>query len=349
MIRLTDFSAYAVVPSTTIREVLGRINISPYLFQIVLDESGRLLGTVTDGDIRRATLQNVDVDASVTECMQEDPIMGRVGETEANIEKLGGIGGHSAFLPIVDEGGTVAEVLVARRDAPGIAAALVMAGGKGTRLGERTKKVPKPLLPVGDRPILDHVLKALEKIGVGEIFVSVHYLAEQIEKFVAERDSPASIHLINEDQPLGTAGALSRLPDRPDSAILVVNGDLITSVDFEALAAFHERHLYDATIGVARYDFEVPFGVVMPNEDGMLDTVEEKPLLSHFVAAGIYYLSPEFRALVPPDRRMDMPELLNMGRKLGMRVGLFPIHEYWRDIGRPADLEIAERDHGSAK
>ncbi len=162
MIRLTDFSAYAVVPSATIREVLARINISPYLFQIVLDESGRLLGTVTDGDIRRATLQNVDVDDSVTECMQEDPIMGRVGETEANIEKLGGLGGHSAFLPIVDEGGTVAEVLVARRGAPGIAAALVMAGGKGTRLGERTRKVPKPLLPVGDRPILDHVLKALD-------------------------------------------------------------------------------------------------------------------------------------------------------------------------------------------
>ena len=220
-----------------------------------------------------------------------------------------------------------------------------MAGGFGRRLGERTLKTPKPLLPVGGRPVLDHLLERLEKAGIGNIHISLHYYADKIRSYIAARDNKAKFSFVEEETPLGTAGALARLLPRPSAPVLVMNGDVLTNVDFGALHDFHIRHGFDATVGVARYEVEVPFGVVRYGDDGLFAGIDEKPLISSFIAAGIYYLSPEFVALVPNNRPMDMPELLNLGRGIGLRIGVFPIHEYWTDIGRPDDLERAEDCH----
>ena len=151
------------------------------------------------------------------------------------------------------------------------------------------------------------------------------------------------MHILRETRRLGTAGSLSLLPVKIDTPLLVINGDVITKADFSALKNFHDHHNHDATLAVATYEFQIPFGVVRYSSDGIFDNIDEKPHVRHFVAAGIYYLAPEFLSLIPPDQPMDMPELLNLGRNVGLQVGLFPIHEYWIDVGRPTDLEAADR------
>jgi dTDP-glucose pyrophosphorylase len=340
-----DFEAYRCGPQTTIREVLARIDASPHLFQIVVDEAGRLLGTVTDGDIRRAMLQGAGLDEPASRCMQREPTVGRVGETVENQARLANLGSSRPFLPVVDENRIVRHIVVGG-DGTGILTAVVMAGGPGTRLGERTRNTPKPLLPVGGRPILDHILGALESNGVRRVMISVHYLASQIESFVAERSSTAEIEIIHEPNRLGTAGILGMLGDRtPREPFLVMNGDVLTKADLTALHEFHNRHRLDGTVVVARYEVDVPFGVVRYGADGLFAGIEEKPRISNYVAAGVYLLSPEFVGLVSRGRPLDMPELLNLGRDIGLRIGLFPIHEYWTDIGRPDDLEAADMVH----
>lgn len=346
MIRLASFALYLCPAAASTREALARLNATDHLFQLVTDRDGRLLGTVTDGDIRRAILAGGALDDPVSRCLHRNPLVGRAGEDAANQEKLRRIGGYKAFLPVLDDEGRVHEVLVTGVPTEaGVKTALVMAGGRGTRLGERTKDTPKPLLRVGDKPILEHVLSALEDAGVSEIFVSVHYLAEQIDAFVTARAGRARVCTVHEGEQRGTIGALGQLPRPLRDAVLVVNGDVLSAVDFNALAAFHARHGYDATIGVARHEIDIPFGVIRHTSDGLFERIDEKPRIGHFVAGGIYLLGPAFASLVPDDRPMDMPELLNEGRALGLTIGLFPIHEYWRDIGRPHDLAAAERDH----
>jgi len=206
--------------------------------------------------------------------------------------------------------------------------------------------MPKPLLEVGGRPILDRVLEGLENAGVRRVILAVHYLADKIESFVAVRRNVATIELIREPSRLGTAGALGLVDPVSigQMPLLVVNGDLVTRVDFRALHDFHVRHGNDGTLGVATYHVDVPYGVVRHDEEGLFEGIDEKPRFNYFVAAGVYYLTRQFMALVPKNRPFDMPDLLTQGKALGMRIGLFPIHEDWADIGRPADFEAVDAE-----
>jgi dTDP-glucose pyrophosphorylase len=341
---IAELAEYIASPQLSVREVLERLNRLAKPFQVVLDRDNRLLGTVTDGDLRRGILRGVTLEAPISSCMHATPLIGKAGDDRRNAELLKLV----AFLPLVDGEGHLIGVIAPSAGSPLVKTALIMAGGLGTRLGKRTMSLPKPLLPVGGRPILEHILTVLERIGVGRIWIAVHHLSHLIEEFVNARPSAAEVRLLHERERLGTAGALGILPESPSGPLLVLNGDVLTQVDFVALDAFHRRHGYDATIAVAHHEVQVPYGVVR-HDDGLFLGVEEKPVLRNFVAAGIYYLSPEMLALVPPQARMEMPELLNEARRVGLRIGLFPIHEYWADVGRPEDLDAADAYHREAK
>lgn len=317
-----------------------RLNASEHLFQLVVDASGRLLGTVTDGDVRRALLSGVGLEDPVRDCMHTTYVAGRKGEDIRNLERANG----TKFLPILDADGRVCEALVPDSGLGGIETAIIMAGGFGRRLGERTASTPKPLLPVAGKPMLEHVIAGLEAAGVTTAYLTLHYLADQIRAFGEAREGTMRLKYLVEEEPLGTAGALTLIPEIASSPVLVINGDVITNADFAALYDFHARQQHDATIGVSRYEQQLPFGVVRRDAAGLFEGIEEKPTISEFVSAGVYYLEPAVLALIPRGRAVDMPEVLNAARQVGMKIGLFPIHEYWTDLGRPHDLAAAESD-----
>ncbi len=345
MLSVEDIQSHICLPDLILKDVLARINASPYLFQIVVDQNNRLLGTITDGDVRRALLNGADLlKNTAAQCMNTAPIVGRQGQDKYNLYQFAQQRSDLAFLPILDDAGCLLEIFLGRETQP-IATAIVMAGGLGRRLGEQTKTTPKPLLEVGGRPILDHVLEKLEKAKISEIWVSVRYLAEQIEDFVRRRNNVSRVKILHETSILGTAGALANLPTPWQHPILVINGDVLTQVDLTALAKFHISHGHDGTLGVARYEHQVPYGVVRYDGQGAFEGIDEKPSLSYFVSAGVYYLSPAFRGLITPNQPLDMPQLLNRGKSLGLRLGLFPIHESWIDVGRPEDLSGAQKQH----
>lgn len=343
-VRITDLTRLVCPAQASVREGLERINAAPELFQIVIDGDGRLLGTLTDGDVRRALLAGVPMDAAITRAMHATPMTARSADSLGAQKRLGSIRSVVPFLPLLDDAGRVVAVLV-RRAAGGAhpRTALVMAGGRGSRLGQLTAALPKPLIEVNGKPMIEHVVAAIEAAGTTDVFVSVHYLAEQIESWCKSRSGSARLHVLREERPCGTAGALALLPPDIDGNVLVSNADLVTNVDLLAFAAFHEHLGTDATIAVARHEVDIPFGVVRADDNGKFLGIEEKPRLINFVSAGMYILGPEVRSLALPGRRTDMPELLDMARRSGLSIGVFPIHEAWRDVGRPADLEAASQ------
>lgn len=343
MIVLRDIGRLICPGHTELRELLAGFGAGPILGKIVTDEQGQVIGVITDGDVRRALLRGVALDAPVTSAMNAHPILGRQGEDSQNRSQLAATRSIIPFLPVVDDARRLVSVLVgnARAATPG---ALIMAGGLGTRLGERTKSTPKPLVEVAGKPMLEHVLASLESARITDIHVAVHYLAEQIVDFVAARDNRAQVRILREESLLGTAGALGLLPADANGPVLVMNADVVSSVDVEAFLDYCDRHDFDAAIAVARHETRIQFGVIRQDANGLLGDIEEKPVLTHLVAAGLYMVGPELRRFVTRGQRIDMPELMKLGRAAGLKIGLFPLHEYWKDVGRPADLAAADRE-----
>lgn len=223
---------------------------------------------------------------------------------------------------------------------------VLMAGGEGRRLHPVTRDTPKPLLPVGGRPILETILSAFMEHGFHKFFISVNYLGEQIRDYFGDgRKWGAEIAYLQEGEKRGTAGCLSLLPEIPDKPIFVMNGDLLTKVNFKSLLDYHNDNSSLATMCVREYSMEVPFGVV-EIEDSRIVGLEEKPVSSFFINAGIYMLDPECLKMVPQSGSFDMTALFARLIEAKERVNSFPIHEYWMDIGRLADLERAHSDFG---
>lgn len=340
MNRIVDVERQACRPEATLREAMARFNELAHPFLVVVDAQGRPLGTLTDGDVRRAMLTGTGLDAPVVGAMNPRPLLGRLGDAARPSALPHSVG----FVPMVDESGVVREIWLPRGQAEPVLDALVMAGGFGKRLGERTRATPKPLIEVGEKPLLEHTLAWLEAGGIERIRVATHYLAEQIDDFLSRRDSRADIRTLREDRPLGTAGAVRSMAGLATRPFVVVNADVLTRLDFGSLAAFHHQHGFDGTLAVVPHVVEIPFGVVRQDERGGFEGIEEKPRYSYFIASGIYLLSPAFCGIVPRDQPFDMPDLLAAGRKAGLRIGVFPVHEYWRDVGREDDLASARRE-----
>ncbi|MBT8435823.1 MAG: NTP transferase domain-containing protein, partial [Gammaproteobacteria bacterium] len=221
----------------------------------------------------------------------------------------------------------------------------IMAGGLGTRLLPLTETCPKPMLYVGDMPILEIVLRSFIKAGFYNFYIATHYMEAKIREHFGDGNQwNANIRYIHEEEPLGTGGALGLLPDdMPDLPIILMNGDILTKVDFERMLAFHGENDADATMCVREYDYQIPYGVIS-GEDGAIVTMVEKPTYQYFVNAGIYVVSPGIFRNVPKHCKIDMPELLEQEITNKKRILMFPIHEYWLDIGRMDDFERAQAE-----
>jgi dTDP-glucose pyrophosphorylase len=332
-----------ISPQATVGEAIRAIDQSGVQIALVVEAGDVLRGTVTDGDVRRALLRGVSTGDAVSAIMNPKPTTVPAEEPSAHVLELMKRTMHRS-IPSVDRTGRVTHVYHLGdflRSQARTNAVVIMAGGLGRRLDPLTQDTPKPLIRVGPKPILENILDNFREYGLREFFLSVNYKAEMVKAYFGDGSRwGVSIRYLEETKRLGTAGSLSLLEVRPAQPLIVMNGDLITKVNFEQMLDFHAEHGAQATMGVREYDLQVPFGVVKLDGD-RITAIDEKPLHRFFVNAGIYVLEPEVLELVPRDVEYDMTTLFQTLSKQGRRTSAFPIREYWLDVGRLDDLERA--------
>jgi dTDP-glucose pyrophosphorylase len=331
----------------TIRDAIETIDRSLHKIALIVDERGRLTGTVTDGDIRRALLAGKTTEQSAESIMYREPITAPADGSFAEAERAA-LRRHIRKVPVLDSDGQVVAIHTVDVVGSGPLAeneVVLMAGGMGTRLQPLTDKSPKPLLDVGEKPMLETIVDQLVAQGFRKFYFSVRYKAEMVEAHFGDGARwDADFRYLHEEAPLGTAGALSLLPTRPSLPFIVMNADVLTKVDLMHLLDFHEQCGAVATMCVRAYDYQIPFGVVATDGANVL-SIEEKPVQNFFVNAGIYAMSPEVLDRVSPQCRLDMPDLFNGLIDDHRKVSAFPIREYWIDVGRHEDYRRANDDY----
>lgn len=313
---------------------------------LVLCTSDRILcGLLTDGDVRRAILQGKSMSVPCVTIASQNPVTapGSVSTREA----LDLMNRHDIHhLPVVDESNHVVEFLLRKDLVPDVRLdlpAVIMAGGYGKRLLPLTESVPKPMLPVGDRPLLELTIQQLRRAGIRDVSLTTHYLSESIVNHFGDGEEfGVRLNYLKEDYPMGTAGGLQQMK-RPESTFLVINGDVITEVPFPEMLMYHRKHAAILTVGVRKYEVNVPFGV-LECEDVHVTKVQEKPSLSFFINAGTYLLEPSAYDYIPKGQPFDMTDLMQKLIEKGQRVIGFPITEYWLDVGRHEDYQKAQTD-----
>lgn len=335
-----------ISPQASISDALRHINNATSQLALVVDESRHLLGTLSDGDVRRALLAGMALTDSIESCMCRTPTTARVGESRE--EMLATMRQYFLHqLPLIDDNGVVIglkridDLLQPEERSNWV---VIMAGGLGTRLQELTRNTPKPMLPVGNKPLLETIIRRFTEQGYRNIWLAVNYHANQIEEYFGNGEKfGASIQYLRENTRLGTAGALSLLP-APELPILVSNADLLTKVDYSRLFETHSKMNALATMAVRDHEYSIPFGVVLADKNRILQ-IQEKPTHRVTVNAGIYVLSPSALSLIPKHTFFDMPELFADIIERGEVAHCHHIDDYWIDIGRKEDLLQALRDY----
>lgn len=336
-----------VEPKTLLISVLEVIDSEAQRIALVTDDNGKLLGTLTDGDVRRALIEHGNLNVAAHSVMNVTPVtvsekMSLI-EVDALLQERGILA-----VPIVDE----KNILVGLHTLKNLWQSkiknnpvFIMAGGFGTRLRPLTDKCPKPMLKVGGKPILENILETFLQAGFKNFYFSTHFLPEVIQDYFGDGSKfGCSIAYVHEDKPLGTGGALSLLPmNLPDVPILMINGDILTRVNLDHLLEDHTKKGGIATMCVRQHEYQVPYGVIK-EQDGNIIGVDEKPVQSFFVNAGIYVIEPELLKSVLKNEKIDMPALLMKKVEEGGKVNLFAIHEYWLDIGQHSEFEKAQTD-----
>ncbi len=337
-----------IPPDSSIRMAMECIDRNARGIAIVAHEDRRLIATLTDGDIRRAILAGVDLSLPVSEVLhgRPAPFTAPIGTSDAQLLRL--MTEHGLrHIPLLDESGRIAAVaqlsdLIKEYELP--LTAVVMAGGLGMRLRPLTEDVPKPMLQVGDRPLLELIVDQLRAAGIRRVNMATHYKGEIIaQHFGNGHGFGVEIVYVTEDQPLGTAGALT-LVEASDDPILVINGDILTRLDVRSMLEFHREHDADMTVAVKLHEFQLPYGVVEIKGTEVVG-ISEKPKIQHFINAGVYLLRSNLCKVIPANQSYDMPDLIQQVLSDGGRVVSFPVHEYWLDIGQADDYEQAKNDH----
>lgn len=334
---------------STIKDALTIIDSGAIKIAVVVNEDDKLIGTLTDGDIRRAILDGKTLHDSIEEVYYKTPTFVNVNESKENVIKLC-ISKKIYQIPVVDEQGRVVSIeLLDGLLKPTIQhnKVILMVGGLGTRLKPLTENTPKPMLHVGNKPILQTIVEKFSSYGFVDIVMCVNYKSHIIQDYFGDGSQfGINIEYILENKRMGTAGALSLLKEKPTRAFFVMNGDLLTNVNFEHLLEFHQANHATATMCVREYDFQVPYGVV-DIENHHITRIVEKPVHKFFVSGGIYLLDTEVLSYIPENTFYDMPTLFEQLIADKQKAISFPIREYWLDIGRMSDFEQANNEYSN--
>ncbi len=347
------FADLCVSSSATIRETMKCIDRSGAVsLALLVDGEGKLLSVLTDGDIRRGILRRLSLDAPVSELLpikakmpNARAVTAEVGTDRATLIRVMQEKGVRQ-LPLVNEYDQVIDIVSLRDLLPEVTSklqAVIMAGGMGKRLSPLTDELPKPMLPLGGRPLLEHIVAQLQQAGISQVNITTHYKPEKImEHFGTGSAFGVNINYVNEDRPLGTGGALRLMPQQ-DTPILVINGDVVTRIDFHQMRDYHRESAADMTVAVNLHTIQVPYGVV-ECEDSAITAIKEKPDIKLFINAGVYLLEPSVYEFIPKDEHFNMTDLVEQLIKAGRTVVSFPIREYWMDIGQHKDYAQAQED-----
>ena len=324
-------------------DALSIINQKEIQIALVVDDSKKLIGTITDGDIRRGLLKGLNLNSSLEEVTNKNFRAINSTDNESNAKLI-----MSKYridqLPVLNNEGIVIDIIVKEKFCKEVKLfnpVVIMAGGLGKRLLPHTSDCPKPMLMVGDKPILEIILLECMSFGLNKFYISVNYLKEQIINYFGNGEKwGIEIEYIHEPKRMGTAGSLKYLGDSINCPFLVLNGDVLTRLNYKNLLDFHKEHSSKATICVKKHDMHIPFGVIK-NNGIKLKEISEKPSYQFLINAGVYVINPELLELLPDNEFTDMPTFLEYCKDLDKSINLFPIHEYWIDIGRPETLEEA--------
>lgn len=336
-----------ISPGTNIREALKVIDQTAKQIVLVVDKDKKLLGTITDGDIRRGIIKGLDLEKSVTEIMNEDFYYLHFNTPKEEIlAKFKQKAFHQ--IPLLDDEGRVKdlallnEIIKENKKENNV---VLMVGGLGTRLRPLTDKTPKPLLEIGDKPILETIIEQFKSYGFVNFILCTNYKEMQIKRYFGDGSKlDVNIDYVSEEKRLGTAGALSLISKKIDKPFFVMNGDLLTRLNFDSMIKYHNEDDYLMTIGSREYNYQIPYGVVKIDNQEVHNLVE-KPSLSVFVNAGVYILEPELLDRIPHNEFYDMTDLINELIDENKSVGAFPIREYWADIGQHEDFEKANDEY----
>lgn len=337
---------YLISPDATLRSTIEVIDRGGIRIALVVDTNTYLIGVVTDGDIRRALLNGFEMNNKVSEIMNTKPITVNLNTNEKDTIQLMKENQILA-IPILDNKKVIGiktydlENEVSEFENP----VFIMAGGFGERLRPLTADTPKPLLKIDERPLLEITLQNFINRGFKNFYISTHYLGEKIQDYFGTGENlNVSINYINEESPLGTAGSLELLKTNNfKESILICNGDILTNMNYERLLKFHLKNKSDFTLCVRDYEYQIPYGVINTIENKIL-SIDEKPTKRFFINAGIYICSPSLLNLIDKDEHIDMTDLITRFLSQNINALMFPIHEYWLDIGKLEDYKRAQSD-----
>ena len=334
--------------TNSILEAIKHIQDSQYQICFIVDNNNCLIGSVTDGDIRRGLINGNSLDINVSKIMNTSPISISSSQSKNDANKIM-ISNQIKQLPVVDEENRliglylIDHILDLTQKENFI---LIMAGGFGKRMMPLTEQIPKPMLMIGDKPILEHIIINAKAQGFKKFVISLHYLGQLISDYFGDGSNlGVSISYLHESEPLGTAGALSLIEPEPELPFIITNGDIISDINYGNFLDFHDSNKSQATMAIKKYELQNPYGVV--NTKGLeIISFEEKPIHVSHVNAGMYVLNPSSLRYLRKNQPCDMPDFFNLLISKNHVVTAYPIHETWADVGRPIDLsEINESEN----
>ncbi len=344
--QVSNWESIVIYEGSTFKNALETISKGGLQLCIVLSSSQKLKGIITDSDTRKALLKGITLESDIDLILNKNPLVVSSNISEIEAHNLM-ISNQVFHLPVVDKSGKVIALHVAEqlcKTSPKEESILIMAGGKGKRLLPLTANKPKPMLPIGGKPILEHIINKAKYEGFINIFISINYLAEQIIEYFGDgSEFGVNIKFIKEEFPLGTAGCMAKLPNETkDKPLVITNGDVVTDVAFGDLLKFNLTNKSDATMAVRSNEWQCPYGVIKSKGHSLI-SLEEKPVYIHQVNAGIYILQPSVLNLLENNEYIDMTDLILKAKDKGLNIDIYPLHESWIDIGKHDDYLKAQR------
>ena len=338
-------------PNATIKEAMEALDKTAEKVLLVVDEEKALIGSLTDGDIRRYILKGQDLTGTICNAYNTDPIF--VFQEDFDLEKIKPVFVKNKIdvIPILDQKHMVVEFITwekvfgnnKRSEKQKLdVQVVIMAGGSGTRLEPFTRVLPKPLIPVGEKPVIDHIIDRFRACGAREFYLTIHHMSKILRAYFEEKSPDYSIGFAEESEPKGTAGSLKLLTDKLNKPFFVSNCDIIIEADYSDIYRFHTNNGYDITLVASAKQFKIPYGICELNGGGSLERIEEKPEYNFLVNAGMYVLNPAVLELIPDNQLFHITHLIDEVKKNKGTIGVYPVSEKaWIDVGQWAEYRKA--------